>query len=136
MKNKIIKYLKKSLCGVLCTAMAFIPAASVFATEYDETGAPIVTATPTPDPHTEFYDQAASTDNIPGWPQGPKIEGESAILVDMITGTVLYAKNADKVQYPASITKIMTLSCQNLPHMASPSATVPVSMQIPEKSLL
>lgn len=108
MKNKIIKYLKKSLCGVLCTAMAFIPAASVFATEYDETGAPIVTATPTPDPHTEFYDQAASTDNIPGWPQGPKIEGESAILVDMITGTVLYAKNADKVQYPASITKIMT----------------------------
>lgn len=108
MKNKIIKYLKKSLCGVLCTAMAFIPAASVFATEYDETGAPIVTATPTPDPHTEFYDQASSTDNIPGWPQGPKIEGESAILVDMITGTVLYAKNADKVQYPASITKIMT----------------------------
>lgn len=108
MKNKIIKYLKKSLCGVLCTAMAFIPTASVFATEYDETGAPIVTATPTPDPHTEFYDQAASTDNIPGWPQGPKIEGESAILVDMITGTVLYAKNADKVQYPASITKIMT----------------------------
>lgn len=108
MKNKIIKYLKKSLCGVLCTAMAFIPTASVFATEYDETGAPIVTATPTPDPHTEFYDQAASTDNIPGWPQGPKIEGESAILVDMITGTVLYAKNADRVQYPASITKIMT----------------------------
>jgi len=108
MKNKIIKYLKKSLCGVLCTAMAFIPTASVFATEYDETGTPIVTATPTPDPHTEFYDQAASTDNIPGWPQGPKIEGESAILVDMITGTVLYAKNADKVQYPASITKIMT----------------------------
>lgn len=108
MKNKIIKCLKKSVCGILCAAMAFLPASSVFATSYDETGAPIVTATPTPDPHTEFYNQAPSTDNIPGWPQGPKIEGESAILVDMITGTVLYSKNADKVQYPASITKIMT----------------------------
>ena len=108
MKNKIIKCLKKSVCDILCAAMAFLPASSVFATGYDETGAPIVTATPTPDPHTEFYNQAPSTDNIPGWPQGPKIEGESAILVDMITGTVLYSKNADKVQYPASITKIMT----------------------------
>lgn len=108
MKNKIIKCLKKSVCGILCAAMTFTPASSVFAAGYDETGAPIVTATPTPDPHTEFYNQAPSTDNIPGWPQGPKIEGESAILVDMITGTVLYSKNADKVQYPASITKIMT----------------------------
>ena len=66
MKNKIIKCLKKSVCGILCAAMAFLPASSVFATGYDETGAPIVTATPTPDPHTEFYNQAPSTDNIPG----------------------------------------------------------------------
>ena len=100
------KYLKKILCSVLSTLMFLLPVSTVYA--YDETGAPIVTATPTPDPHTEFYNQAPSTDNIPGWPQGPKIEGESAILVDMITGTVLYSKNADKVQYPASITKIMT----------------------------
>ena len=67
-----------------------------------------VTATPTPVPHTEYYEQAPDTDSIEGWPQGPKIEGESAILVDMVTGAVLYSKNADKVQYPASITKIMT----------------------------
>ena len=79
-----------------------------FAAEYDEYGAPIVTATPTPVPHTEYYEQAPDTDSIEGWPQGPKIEGESAILVDMVTGAVLYSKNADKVQYPASITKIMT----------------------------
>lgn len=100
------KYLKKILCSVLSTLMFLLPVSTVYT--YDETGAPVVTATPTPDPHTEFYNQAPSTDNIPGWPQGPKIEGESAILVDMITGTVLYSKNADKVQYPASITKIMT----------------------------
>lgn len=88
--------------------MAVSPAVSASAAEYDEYGAPIVTATPTPVPHTEYYDQAPDTDSIEGWPQGPKIEGESAILVDMVTGAVLYSKNADKVQYPASITKIMT----------------------------
>lgn len=50
---------------------------------------------------------AASAD----WPQGPKkssIVAESAILVEASTGLILYEKNIDKRQYPASITKIMT----------------------------
>lgn len=108
MKNRKIKHIRKILCGFLCTVIAVSPTVSVSAAEYDEYGAPIVTATPTPVPHTEYYEQAPDTDSIEGWPQGPKIEGESAILVDMVTGAVLYSKNADKVQYPASITKIMT----------------------------
>lgn len=115
MKSKKIKGIRRMLCGFLCTVMVLTPSSSVFAA-YDETGAPIVTATPTPVPHTEYYEQAPDTDSIRNWPQGPKIEGESAILMDMITGTVLYSKNADKVQYPASITKIMTalLAAENL----------------------
>lgn len=108
MKSRKIKHIRKILCGFLCTVIAVSPTVSVSAAEYDEYGAPIVTATPTPVPHTEYYEQAPDTDSIEGWPQGPKIEGESAILVDMVTGAVLYSKNADKVQYPASITKIMT----------------------------
>ena len=108
MKNRKIKHIRKILCGFLCTVIAVSPTVSVSAAEYDEYGAPIVTATPTPVPHTEYYEQAPDTDRIEDWPQGPKIEGESAILVDMVTGAVLYSKNADKVQYPASITKIMT----------------------------
>ena len=108
MKNRKIKHIRKILCGFLCTVIAVSPAVSASAAEYDEYGAPIVTATPTPVPHTEYYEQAPDTDSLEGWPQGPKIEGESAILVDMVTGAVLYSKNADKVQYPASITKIMT----------------------------
>lgn len=100
------KHLKKILCSVLSALMILLPVSTAYA--YDETGAPIVTATPTPVPHTEYYNQPADTDSIQGWPQGPKIEGESAVLMDMTTGTILYAKNADKVQYPASITKIMT----------------------------
>lgn len=92
MKNRKIKHIRKILCRFLCTVIAVSPAVSASAAEYDEYGAPIVTATPTPVPHTEYYEQAPDTDSIEGWPQGPKIEGESAILVDMVTGAVLYSK--------------------------------------------
>jgi serine-type D-Ala-D-Ala carboxypeptidase (penicillin-binding protein 5/6) len=46
----------------------------------------------------------------------PTISAESAILIDMKTGTVLYEKNADKVMEPASITKVLTgiLTIENL----------------------
>ena len=102
------------MTGILCAAVITTQAVPVFAT--DQTGAPLVTATPTPNPHTAYYTQPADTDSIEGWVQGPQIEGESAILVDLLSGTVLYSKNADKAQYPASITKIMTalLGCENL----------------------
>ena len=107
-------FLRRLLTGVLCSAVIITQAVPVFAT--DEYGAPLVTATPTPDPHTAYYKQAADTDSIKNWVKGPQIEGESAILVDMFTGAVLYSKNADKAQYPASITKIMTalLGCESL----------------------
>ena len=108
------KFLRRLLAGALCSALLIVQAVPVFAT--DEYGAPLVTATPTPDPHTAYYKQAADTDSIKNWVKGPQIEGESAILVDMFTGAVLYSKNADKAQYPASITKIMTalLGCESL----------------------
>lgn len=37
------------------------------------------------------------------------LEAETAILIDAKTGTVLYEKEADKKEYPASITKLMTV---------------------------
>ncbi len=37
------------------------------------------------------------------------VNAESAVLMEMSTGTVLYAKNADRALPPASVTKIMTL---------------------------
>ena len=33
----------------------------------------------------------------------------AAILIDNSTGEVLYARRADEIRYPASITKVMTL---------------------------
>lgn len=42
------------------------------------------------------------------WPKGPSVDADSAILMDLSTGLILYEKNSHKEQYPASITKIMT----------------------------
>lgn len=38
----------------------------------------------------------------------PVVSADSAVVIDMRTATVLYEKNPDKKQYPASITKILT----------------------------
>lgn len=55
------------------------------------------------------------SNEIPNWPEGPAIGAESAILMEMNTHTILYAKNIDEKLYPASTTKIMTclLAAQN-----------------------
>ena len=54
------------------------------------------------------YDIVPDTNNIRGWPQGPHVYGNSAVVVDMDSGAVLYGKKADERHYPASITKLMT----------------------------
>lgn len=48
------------------------------------------------------------SNNYKGWPEGPILGAESACLLDIETGTVLYAKNMNKREYPASTTKVMT----------------------------
>ena len=42
------------------------------------------------------------------WPKMPQVEAPSICVMDIATGTVLYERNMDEVNYPASITKIMT----------------------------
>jgi len=41
--------------------------------------------------------------------QAPEVEGKSAYLIDVATGTVLYEKNASEPLAPASVTKVMTM---------------------------
>ncbi len=56
----------------------------------------------------ESYDYKIESNDIKNWPQGPKIEAASAIVMDLDSNAILYSKQATEKQYPASITKIMT----------------------------
>ena len=55
------------------------------------------------------------SNEIADWPEGPAVGAQSAILMEMNTHTILYAKNIHEKSYPASTTKIMTclLAMQN-----------------------
>ena len=55
------------------------------------------------------YDTVPETNNIDGWPEGPKVYGNSAIVMDMNSGAILYGKKMDEQHYPASITKLLTV---------------------------
>lgn len=110
MSRKIFQMkIKRILCGVLAVGMLLGQTSSVLAEA-------VSSPTPTPNPHTEYYAQAADTDSIEGWPTGPQIEAQSAVLMDLNSEAILYSKNADTQLYPASITKLLTclLGCENL----------------------
>lgn len=48
------------------------------------------------------------SNEVPNWPTGPVVTAESAILMEVDTGTILYSKNIHQREYPASTTKILT----------------------------
>ena len=54
------------------------------------------------------YEIEPDTNGLEGWPQGPAVYADSAIIMEMNTGAVLYGKQADVKHYPASITKLLT----------------------------
>ncbi len=57
------------------------------------------------------YEQATEwTAALPeeDWPDAPEINSKAAILVEQSTGSLIYAKDATKMMYPASSTKLMT----------------------------
>ncbi len=48
------------------------------------------------------------SNEIDNWPAGPVTSAQSAILMDVDTGSILYAKNIHNRAFPASTTKILT----------------------------
>ena len=48
--------------------------------------------TPEEPPVPESYEWEIQSNNIPGWPEGPKVMAETAIVMDMDTEEILYAK--------------------------------------------
>ncbi len=55
-----------------------------------------------------LYKLPIQTNELTGWPEGPGTYGEAAIVMEVGSGAVLYAKNIDGHYYPASITKVLT----------------------------
>ena len=54
------------------------------------------------------YNKTIDSNEWDNWPTGPSIYAESAIVMEADTGLILYAKDIEAKNYPASITKIMT----------------------------
>lgn len=54
------------------------------------------------------YSKAIESNTWENWPTGPAIYAESAIVMEADTGMILYSKDMEAKNYPASITKIMT----------------------------
>lgn len=55
-----------------------------------------------------LYKLPIQTNELTDWPEGPGTYGEAAIVMEVGSGAILYAKNIDEHYYPASITKILT----------------------------
>ncbi len=83
------------------------PINTVYATEQQETE-DIEEETTQETEYPESYFLPIESNAIEGWPAGPQVEGEAAVVMDAETGTFLYSKNMEAKEYPASITKIMT----------------------------
>lgn len=74
------------------------------------------------------------SNDIPGWPPGPVVGAQGAILIEAETGTVLYAKNIHEKLYPASTTKILTSlvafeNCSDLSEMVEFSQNAVFSIE-------
>lgn len=95
---RIYKYrFSKIIFSFFCTVVLFLTfSTSVYAvTDYQAEA-------------EERKKMPVETNQYINWPAGPEIGAQSAILMDVNTGSVLYAKNIDEQLYPASITKILT----------------------------
>lgn len=72
------------------------------------TAAEIAAAEQAEQERQDAYNKAIDSNQIENWPQGPQIYAESAIIMEADTGAILYNKDMDMRNFPASITKIMT----------------------------
>ena len=102
---------KKKILVLLCSALfltSIFPSGKYAYGEEAGYEEDISSETETEDPYPESYYWPVESNEISGWPQGPQIEAEAAVVMAADTGAFLYSKNMDAKEYPASITKIMT----------------------------
>ena len=88
-----------------------MPAVQTFAEEETVAATTDSTQTEGEDRETQrqkCYAIAPDSNSVENWPQGPATYADSAIVMDMNSGAVLYSKQIEKKHYPASITKLLT----------------------------
>lgn len=105
--KRIISFL---LIVMILTTQFFCAPSISYGNPSNETGAPKSTNAPnsgTKVTSTAKPDTTKVKSNVT-WPKAPTIEAESAIVMEVSTGTILYEKNIYDKHYPASITKILT----------------------------
>lgn len=105
------KYGKRCLSLFLAASMILMPSVQTFAEE--ETAADTTDSTQTEEEDRETQRQncyaiAPDSNSVENLPQGPATYADSAIVMDMNSGAVLYSKQIEKKHYPASITKLLT----------------------------
>lgn len=95
-------------CAALASAICLTSVSPVRAAETDTS---VNESTVTEEPERlepDAYFEPIQTDSISGWPAGPAVWAESAVVMDLDSDAILYSKNMDVTKYPASITKILT----------------------------
>lgn len=97
----IKRYGSLCLSAILAAAFILTPAVKAFAEEGD-------TAADREIQRQACYAEPTDSNELTNWPQGPAVYADSAIVMDMNSGAILYGKQIDKQHYPASITKLLT----------------------------
>lgn len=92
------KFLYKFLCGTMLCAVLTAPLSAYAAQNALDVDTEMQNA----------YEKTIESNEWESWPTGPSVYAESAIVMEADTGTILYAKDIEEANYPASITKIMT----------------------------
>lgn len=95
-KHYLYKYISRSIIGILATCLL---------------SSQVLTASAAQSKEERIEAQQAMTvqsNEVENWPTGPTVTAESAILMEVDTGTILYEKNIHTQQFPASTTKILT----------------------------
>lgn len=101
------------LSGILCGGIGPGMILTVSATEMAEEGDEGLTEQEKAEKaeqelQRQVYAMPVESNGWENWPQGPGTYGEAAIVMEVGTGAILYAKNIDDHHYPASITKVLT----------------------------
>lgn len=98
-----------SLIILMTLAVAFTSTINIaYAAEPETENAAAEEETPEQKAEREAYEMPVQTNELKKWPKGPATYGEAGIVMEVGTGAILYAKNIDEHEFPASITKVLT----------------------------